>query len=63
MIPGSDFAGLIVLGGETQQEGLRRDGGGGGENDAFEVWAPEHLWDTLVDAWDYCNSFKLKVEE
>ena len=30
MIPGSDFAGLIVLGGETQQEGLRRDGGGGG---------------------------------
>ena len=37
MIPGSDFAGSIVLGGETQQEGLRRDGGGGGENDAFEV--------------------------
>ena len=49
MIPGSDFAGLIVLGGETQQEGLRRDGGGGGgENDAFLKC--EHLQDTLVDA-------------
>ena len=47
MIPGSDFAGLIVLSGETKQEGLRHGRGKRRNDDAFLKC--EHLRDTLVD--------------
>ena len=50
MIPGSDFAGLIVLSGERKQEGLRLDGSGGKRRNDDAFLKCEHPGDALVDA-------------